>query len=151
MRPRSAAGYLDTCLLVSLFHNDSGYPAAEAWLAAAGGRELWISHWVLLEFASATAVRGRRGELPSGKVDRIHRAFEAFHRERLGMLEPKGEHFLLARGWVQGQQAAGLRGGDALHLALAQRHGLQLVSADQTLVAAAEGLGIQAELVGGSP
>lgn len=77
-------------LLVSTFHNDSGDPAAEAWLAAAGERELWISHWVLLEFTSATAVRWRRGELPSGKVDRIHRAFEAFQRERLGMLEPEG-------------------------------------------------------------
>ena len=57
-----AGCYVDTCVLVSLFHNDSGYPAAEAWLMQVKDRDLWISHWVLLEFASATALRQRRGD-----------------------------------------------------------------------------------------
>ncbi|MBM5816782.1 MAG: type II toxin-antitoxin system VapC family toxin [Cyanobacteria bacterium K_Offshore_surface_m2_239] len=57
MKPSPGGFYLDTCLLISLFHNDSGYAAAEAWLVARPTAELWISHWVLLEFASATALR----------------------------------------------------------------------------------------------
>ena len=150
MRPGSAGAYLDTCVLVSLFHNDSGYAAAEAWLATATERPLWISHWVLLEFATATAVRCRRGELAPGKVAVIESAVAAFQRERLGLLEPRGEHFLLARGWVQRAQGPTLRGADALHLALAHRQGLRLVSADRALVEAAGELQIPAELVGGS-
>jgi hypothetical protein len=54
---------VDTCLLVSLFHNDSGYPAAAAWLTQVKDRDLWISHWVLLEFASAM---GSRWRAPTG-------------------------------------------------------------------------------------
>ena len=54
---------VDTCLLVSLFHNDSGYPAAAAWLTKVKDRDLWISHWVLLEFASAM---GSRWRAPTG-------------------------------------------------------------------------------------
>jgi predicted nucleic acid-binding protein len=83
--------YLDTCVLVSLFHNDSGYAAAEIWLAASGQQPLWISHWVLVEFASATALRMRRRELSSSRATRIQEELENFRRERLGLLEPCAE------------------------------------------------------------
>lgn len=139
--------YVDTCVLVSLFHNDSGYPAAEAWLAQVEGQELWISHWVLLEFASATALRQRRGELEINRIKALQSALEIFRAERLGMLEPRGEDFLLARSWLQEGASSGLRAADALHLAVAHRHSLVLVSADQTLVTAAQLLQYRAELV----
>ena len=139
--------YVDTCLLVSLFHNDSGYPAAVAWLAGDAAQELWISHWVLLEFASATAVRQRRGELEATKVSSLQSELEAFRAERLALLEPRAEDFLLARAWVQRQSAPGLRAGAALHLAMAHRQKLTMVSADQALVTAAQQLQTRAELV----
>jgi len=63
------------------------------------------------------------------------------------LLEPRAEDFLLARAWVQRQSAPGLRAGDALHLAVAQRQKLTLVSADQALVAAARQLDANAQLV----
>jgi len=81
-----AGFYVDTCLLVSLFHNDSGYPAAVAWLTGAAAQELWISHWVLLEFASATAVRQRRGELEATKIKSLQSALEAFRAQRLALV-----------------------------------------------------------------
>jgi len=153
-----AGCYVDTCLLVSLFHNDSGYPAAEAWLKQVKDGDLWISHWVLLEFGSATALRQRRGALDSCRIEALQVALEQFRTERLGMLEPRGEDFLLARSWVQELASSGLRAADALHLdalhldalhlAVAHRHGLALVSADRTLVTAARQLQIRAELVG---
>jgi len=139
--------YIDTCLLVSLFHGDSGYRAAETWLAACSDQELWISHWVLLEFASATAVRLRRGDLKAAKAEALQTALEAFRHGRLAMLEPRGEDFLLARSWIQTHGDSRLRAADGLHLALARRQGLRLASADQALVAAAEALGVGAELV----
>ena len=117
MKPSPGGFYLDTCLLISLFHNDSGYAAAEAWLVAKPAAELWISHWVLLEFASATAVRCCRGELS------------------------------LARSWLEGDASLGLRAADALHLALAHRSGTTLISADQALVRAGRGMGLKTALV----
>ena len=98
MSRKRSGRYVDTCVLVSLFHGDSGYGAAEAWLSAAADQELWISHWVLLEFASATAVRLRRGELPIGRAAALQSALEAFRQERLAILEPRGEDFLVATG-----------------------------------------------------
>lgn len=147
MRASHAGVYIDTCLLGSLFHGDSGYTAAEAWLAGAKGEPLWISHWVLLECASATVVRLRRGELGSEKAQVIRATLELFCRERLGMLEPRGEDFLLARRWLQEEPSSGLRGADARHLAIAHRHGLPLVTADQALVSAARALDLQSRLV----
>ena len=140
--------YPDTCVLVSLFHGDSGYAAAESWLAAALLQQIWISHWVVLEFAQATAARLRRGELPATKAAALQPAFEAFRQERLALLEPCGRDFLLARDWLQSDSVSGLRAADALHLALAQRQGLRLVSADHALVRGAQQLGLEAMLVG---
>ena len=139
--------YVDTCVLVSLFHGDSGYPAAEAWLRSAADQDLWISHWVLLEFTSATAVRLRRGDLNPTRATALQSALEDFRQERLAMLEPRGEDFLLARSWIEAGSASGLRAADGLHLAMAHRQGLRLVSADQLLVTAADRLGIEAHLV----
>ncbi len=147
MKPSPGSFYLDTCLLISLFHNDSGYAAAEAWLVAAEEAELWISHWVLLEFASATAVRCRRGDLSRARLEMVQAALTLFCRERLGMLEPRGEDFSQARSWLEGNASLGLRAADALHLALAHRSGTTLLSADQTLVRAAQGLGLKTALV----
>ncbi len=151
MKPSAAGFYLDTSVLVSLFHNDSGYGAAEIWLAASGQQPLWISHWVLVEFASATALRMRRRELNSSRATRIQEELENFRRERLGLLEPCAEDFLLARRWIVEEQGLSLRAGDALHLAMAHRHRFRLVSADQTLRAAAHQLGCGTVVVAPPP
>lgn len=147
MKPSPGSFYLDTCLLISLFHNDCGYAAAEAWLVAAEEDELWISHWVLLEFATATTVRLRRGDLNAAGAEPLRAALEAFRRERLGMLEPRGDDFLCAQRWLEQAPACGLKGADALHLAIAHRHGLTLITADQALIKAAEALSIPAQPV----
>jgi len=84
-------------VLVSLFHNDSGYAAAEFWLAASRQQPLWISQWILVEFASATARRRRRRELSGSRATRIQKELDNFQRQRLGLLEPCAEDFPLAR------------------------------------------------------
>ena len=95
----------------------------------------------------------RRGELVISRIEALQEALEQFRNERLGMVEPRGDDFLLARAWVQELSKSGLRAADALHLdalhlAVTHRHGLTLVSADRTLVTAARQLQIRAELVG---
>jgi predicted nucleic acid-binding protein len=143
--------YLDTCVLVSLFHNDSGYAAAEFWLAASRQQPLWISHWVLVEFASATALRRRRRELSGSRTTRIQKQLDNFQRQRLGLLEPCAEDFPLARRWIVEEPNLSLRAGDGLHLAVAHRHRFPLVSADQSLLAAAHQLGCETVVVPSPP
>ena len=130
-----------------LFRSDAGYGAAEHWLARNEDAALWMSQWVLLEFASATALRSRRQQLGAGRGARIHGELDAFRRERLSLVEPCGADFELACGWLAQGEDLGLRGGDALHLAVAHRCGLEMVSADQTLVAAAAQLRVKASLL----
>lgn len=140
--------YLDSCVLLSLFLGDSGYADSERWLLAHGEEALWISHWVLLEVAGVMASCVRRGQLTAQRAHTLAGELEAFRQERLALLEPRGSDFLQARQWLQTQHEIPLRSGDALHLALARRHRLTLVSADQTLGRCAKALGLPIQLIG---
>jgi predicted nucleic acid-binding protein len=133
---------VDTCVLLSLFLNDAGFPAAEQWFLSQGCAPLWVSHWVLLEFAGVVSLCVRRGALTEDRAGAIHAEFECLRRERLQLLEPRGTDFLLARQWMQEVGSLPLRSGDALHLAIASRQQLILTTADQALIQAAAALGL---------
>ena len=143
----TAPAYLDSCVVLSLFLGDSGYGAAEQWLLAQADQPLWVSHWVLLEFSGVVALCLRRGELTAERGLAIHAEFECFRQERLSLLEPRGADYLQARQWLQELNGPSLRSGDALHLAMAKRQSLTIVSADQGLIKAAEALGIAFQLI----
>jgi predicted nucleic acid-binding protein len=139
--------YIDSCVLLSLFLGDSGFVAAETWLLDQGSRPLWISHWVLLEVAGVLALCIRRGDLSSQKAAAIQADFEAFRHERLSLIEPRGVDFLQARqlllaGPDANEPACVLRSADALHLAMALRNGMELVTADGALARSAQQLGL---------
>jgi len=143
----TAPAYLDSCVVLSLFLGDSGYGAAEQWLLAHADQPLWVSHWVLLEFSGVVALCLRRGELTAERCLAINAEFECFRQERLSLLEPRGADYLQARQWLQELNGSSLRSGDALHLAMAKRQSLKIVSADQGLIKAAEALGIAFQLI----
>jgi predicted nucleic acid-binding protein len=143
----TAPAYLDSCVVLSLFLGDSGYGAAEQWLLAQADQPLWVSHWVLLEFSGVVALCLRRGELTAERGLAINAEFECFRQERLSLLEPRGADYLQARQWLQEFNGPSLRSGDALHLAMAKRQSLKIVSADQGLIKAAEDLGIAFQLI----
>lgn len=145
---KAPPAYLDSCVLLSLFLGDSGYEASEQWLCSQDGADLWISHWVLLEFAGVIATCRRRGQISAERAGLIEGEFECFRQERLSLLEPRGADFLQARQWLQQGPGLPLRSGDALHLALAKRHQLTLTSADHDLGKAAQALGLSVQLIG---
>lgn len=148
----SNGAYVDSCVLLSLFLGDSGFPAAEQWLLGQHDRTLWVSHWLLVEFAAVVAVGVRRGDLTPGRGAHINAEFAAFRRERLTLLEPRGADFLQAMEWLERsiqprqsraqQHLARLRAADALHLAISQRQGLEVVTADGDLVQTAAQLNL---------
>ena len=142
------AAYLDSCVLLSLLLGDSGYTDSERWLINQGDQTLWISHWVLLEVAGVIATCVRRGQLTAEQAQTIGSEFESFRQERLTLIEPRGTDFLQARQWLERCLHLPLRSGDALHLALAKRHQLTVVSADRALARCAESLGLPLQLIG---
>ena len=139
--------YVDSCVLLSLFLGDSVYQACEQWLLAQSSQALWISHWVLLEVAGVIGVCVRRRQLTAEQAQRIGSEFECFRQERLSLLEPRASDFLQARQWLEECHDLPLRSGDALHLAVALRHQLTLVSADRDLGSCAEALGLPVQLI----
>ncbi|EAQ75964.1 type II toxin-antitoxin system VapC family toxin [Synechococcus sp. WH 5701] len=139
--------YVDSCVVLSLFLGDSGYGAAEQWLFNQGDQPLWVSHWVLLEFAGVVALCLRRSALTTQRALAIQSEFECFRQERLSLLEPRGGDYLQARQWLEQQEGPPLRSGDALHLALAKRHNLAIASADQGLTRAADALNLPCQLI----
>ena len=134
--------YLDTCLLVSLAFGDGGFPALEIWLEQAQSSSLWISQLVILELSDVLARSQRRGDRSAGQVAGMHLMLSEFAKERLGLLEPRSPDFERACEWVKDSRSPALRGADALHLAIAQSHNLELITADQALVQAAQARGI---------
>lgn len=134
--------YLDTCLLVSLAFGDGGFPALEIWLEQAQSSSLWISQLVILELSDVLARSQRRGDRSADQVAGMHLMLSEFAKERLGLLEPRSPDFERACEWVKDSRSPALLGADALHLAIAQSHNLELITADQALVQAAQARGI---------
>ena len=90
----------------------------------------------------------RRRQLTAEQAQTIGSEFESFRQERLTLIEPRGTDFLQARQWLERCLHLPLRSGDALHLALAQRQQLTVVSADRVLARCAESLGLPLPLIG---
>jgi uncharacterized protein len=108
--------------------------------------ELTVSEWTRAEFVSAIGIRARRGGLEKGVARDIVRAFYQLADESLRVMVPEREDFLLSCRYLE-RFEPGLRGGDALHLAMALNHGArELYSLDQVLVKSAQRLKIKARM-----
>lgn len=129
--------YLDTSILISLFHNDRHTERASAWIE--GVEAFVISSWTLTEFSSALAVKTRMRNLP----DRDRREFELLldqwvtGRVVLSVLDGDMRE---ARGLVRNDVR--LRAPDGLHLALATRHGCSFATLDEDMASVARDIGL---------
>lgn len=74
----------------------------------------------------------------------IARALDEHSRNVYVLLELNNEDFAVARALMLHDPELGLRGPDALHLAVTQRHGETLYTLDTKLLACAAALGIPA-------
>jgi uncharacterized protein len=101
------------------------------------------SGWTLVEFTSALARLDRMKRL-EGDVRAIAGALEEHARSIYAILELTGEDYEVARGLLLHDPSLGLRGPDALHLAIAWRHGETLYTLDQALLECAAALRIPA-------
>lgn len=113
--------YVDTSALVALIVNEPGSAAVAAWYAATKS-ELVSAAWCVTEFGSALGLKQRIGQLDA---DQSRQAWERFQRlaaNDLRLLTVEPTDFYRAA-LLTLDATSGIRAGDALHLACAERAG----------------------------
>ena len=137
--------YLDTSVLVAALTNEARTGAIQRWLAAQGPGSLAISEWVITEFSAALSMKLRQASIePTHRVETL-RVFNALVEESFHVLAAGTTEFRVAARFAD-QYKTGLRAGDALHLAIASGHGIDVVTLDRKLAKAARSLGISCRL-----
>ena len=126
---------------------ESSSPSVEAFLGRASSGTLTVSGWTEVEFASLLARDVRMGNMQVETAKSVLNRFSQdakFYR----LLTLASEDFQEATRLLLPQTNLGLRGPDALHLAIVKRRGLILYTLDKPLLRAAEALGVPASDAG---
>jgi uncharacterized protein len=141
--------YLDTSFLVPYYLLQTFTPCVERTLRAAQPGTLLISTWTRVEFASVLARLVRMKALVDPDPPRI--AFEEDTVVTFVVNDLVASDFRMAAELVLSEPSFGLRGPDALHLAVAASAGVPMLTLDRGLLAAARALGIEASDAGVLP
>ncbi len=116
-------------------------PHVHAWIEAAPADSLYPSDWVLTEVSSALALKERTGRLALDERTGALDLFTRFCDAACHFVPILPAHFRRATRLVDAS-VHGLRGPDALHLALVEAHQLQLLTFDVSQTQAARGIGV---------
>jgi predicted nucleic acid-binding protein len=109
--------YVDTSVLVALCTNEAKTADVVKWYAACTD-ELASAAWCVTEFASALGIKQRTGQLTEPQAQAAWVKFERMCANDLQLLSVDAMTFHKAA-MLTMDAAAGLRAGDALHLACA--------------------------------
>lgn len=128
--------YLDTSFLTPLIKPEPTSERVARFLARFTDEQFAISHWTQVEFSSVLAREVRMGKMDAGAADSATSRFDAIIAESFTILLPGAEAFDLARHYIA-RHESGLRGGDALHLAIARTYrATAIYSLDRVLISA---------------
>ena len=134
-------------MLVAAFTPEKARLVAVAWLSALKAGELVTSLWCETEVASAVAMKTRTGELAVRDREPVFARVRSGLRERAAFVPIEPDHFDRATDYLR-RSERGLRGGDALHLAIAHAAGATLWTLDRKMAEAGQALGLDARLLG---
>ena len=134
--------YCDTSLVVASLIPEGASDRVQAWLEGQAQGTLCISDWVVTEFSSALGIKLRRGVLPADRQSDILAQWRAMIAGQLILLPVPQPAFALAARYCE-MPATGLRGGDALHLAVAALGGHALATLDARLAEGAQAVGVR--------
>lgn len=109
--------YVDTSVLVALCTNEGKTADVIRWYADCA-EELASAAWCVTEFASAMGLKQRTGQLTKAQAQTAWMQFERMCANDLQLLPVQAMTFHRAA-MLSMDAAAGLRAGDALHLACA--------------------------------
>lgn len=137
--------YLDTSILIPYFVHEPETEAVEkAFLAFEA--TVCTSHWTQAEFASAMAKKVRNRECSAATMVQTVARMTAMARELFVCWTPTAQDYETSIRYML-HSRSGLRAGDALHLAIAQRNEATLWTMDKGLVKAARLLKIPARTI----
>jgi hypothetical protein len=137
--------YLDSCVVVALLVPEPHSSRADSWMTAKAGVEIALSGWVEAEVAAALSAKARLGQLDPAR-SRNARAGLAALAASTKSLPIERRHFAAAARFAE-IEAAKLRGGDALHLAIAADVGATLCTLDNRLAEACATVGVPFDLI----
>jgi predicted nucleic acid-binding protein len=138
--------YVDTCVLLAVLMPEAHSTTAAAFLEQASA-PLAISSWSITEIHSALGLKVGTKALSPSQAEAVLQGFERSLAPGLLELELEPQDFRNANACLRGWRSS-LRAGDALHLAIASGRGATLCSLDALFVAAAQQLGLDAQLLG---
>lgn len=134
--------YLDTSLLVALVVTEPRSARVTSWAAEIDG-DLMTSDWALAEASSALSIKQRTGELTGPTRAVADRALSRFLGENVEVVAVQRADLRAAAG-LSAHLLPPLRAADALHLAVAARHGAVLTTLDDGQAAGGRAHGIKA-------
>ena len=137
--------YIDTSVLTSYYWQEERTERVQTRLGTLS--DPVVSPLVEVEFHCAVARQVRAGACSRSAAENIFRLFRLhLAQARYRVVPVDGADYVRVREWIA-QLRTPLRVLDALHMAVAQAHGLTLITADQGLAAAASALGTEHELI----
>jgi predicted nucleic acid-binding protein len=134
--------YVDTSVLMAYLVPETYSAQAEAALRNPAHTPLAVSAWTETELVSAFGIKCRTKQIDESDMQKGLAQYEAL-RGFFVHLQVRHEDYRSA-GTLLKDWRLGLRAGDALHLALAQRHSCVMLSLDERLVNAGQQAGIAA-------
>lgn len=136
--------YFDASFLVPLVKFEAASGKVEAFISSLGAQALCTCHWTLVEIASALSREVRMKAMLAKDAKRALKDVEAIIDSTFEILLTEAADFDRAKDYVA-RFETGLRGGDALHLAVAARHKVKAIySLDKAFVKAGKKLGLPA-------
>ena len=136
--------YLDTSFLAPLVVAEESSDQVETTLGRLPAGSVATSLWTLVEFSSLIGRRIRMRDFSAAQAARVRSKFRQLIDTSCVLLVPGAADFSLAVDLLKNYRT-GLRGGDALHLAIARNQGAEDVyTLDEKLIRAARLLRIPA-------
>lgn len=137
--------YLDTALIVAALTDEKASQRAQLWFDQHREARLFVSAWVSTEFAAALAIKLQAGDLSEPTRQNAERGYLSLQDSTV-RLEITSDHFERASQMARVHQA-GLRGGDALHLAIAMASNATLCTLDKKFAGACRYFAVPCQLI----
>ena len=138
--------YLDTSLLVAAIWEEEGSTArVQTWMREVDG-PFAISDWSLSEFAAAISSKTRAGAMFVEQRDAAELWLQNFTIRSAELLAVQRAAFRRAAS-IAKSPGVKVRAGDALHLAIAERHGAVICTLDKDQAAAGQAIAMGTLLV----
>lgn len=136
--------YLDSSFVVAILSTEPSSLQARAWVRSRSGSSLAVSRWSITEVASAIAKKVRMQVLTLEERDDVMHTWDMFRQLSLETVDVDADCFATAASYA-GRSELSLRAGDALHLAVASRSGMHVVTLDRMMANACRALSIPVE------